>query len=76
MADTKSATTITTDIKDYEVFLQTEEQADVTLSDIKKITFTHTDSDGNEEEIPLTKIYDSVPLYENKFEERYKRKEN
>jgi hypothetical protein len=27
-------------------------------------------------EIPLTKIYDSVPLYENKFEERYKRKEN
>ena len=56
MADTKSATTITTDIKDYEVFLQTEEQADVTLSDIKKITFTHTDSDGNEEEIPLTKI--------------------
>ena len=27
-------------------------------------------------EIPLAKIYDSVPLYENKFEERYKRKEN
>lgn len=27
-------------------------------------------------ETPLIKIYDSVPLYENKFEERYKRKEN
>ena len=56
MANSKSATTITTDIKDYEVFLQTKEQADVTLSDIKKLTFTYKDSEGKEKEIPLKKI--------------------
>ena len=31
----KSATTITTDIKDYEVYLQSAEQSDVTVDDIK-----------------------------------------
>lgn len=56
LADAKSVTTISTDIKDYEVYLQTEEQADPKLSDIKKLTFTHKNKDGEEEEIPLTKI--------------------
>lgn len=56
MADSKSATTITTDIKDYEVFLQTEKQADVTLDDIKNLTFKYTDKKGKEKDIPLKKI--------------------
>ena len=56
MASSSSTTTISTDIKDYAVYLKTLEQSDVTLEDIKKITFTHTDDEGNEEEIPLTKI--------------------
>lgn len=56
LADEKSVTTISTDIKDYEVYLQTEEQADPKLSDIKKLTFTYKNKDGEEEEIPLTKI--------------------
>lgn len=56
LADAKSVTTISTDIKDYEVYLQTEEQEDPKLSDIKKLTFTHKDKDGKEEEIPLTRI--------------------
>ncbi|MCM1284450.1 MAG: efflux RND transporter permease subunit [Muribaculaceae bacterium] len=56
MAEESSATTISTDIKDYEVYLQTEEQANPTLSDIKKLTFTHTNEDGGEEELPLTDI--------------------
>lgn len=56
MADANSVTTISTDIKDYEVYLQTEEQADTKLADIKKLTFTHMNKDGEEEEIPLTKI--------------------
>ena len=56
MASSSSTTTISTDIKDYAVYLKTQEQSDVTLEDIKKITFTHTDDEGNEEEIPLTKI--------------------
>lgn len=56
MVPSTSATTISTDIKDYEVYLQTEEQADVTVADIREITFTHTNEDGEEEEIPLTDI--------------------
>ncbi len=56
MASNKSATTITTDIKDYDVYLQSEDQAEVTLDDIKNKTFTYKDSDGNESEIPLTEI--------------------
>ena len=56
LADAKSVTTISTDIKDYEVYLQTEKQADPKLSDIKKLTFTHKNKEGEEEEIPLTKI--------------------
>lgn len=42
MATNTSATTISTDIKNYEVFIQTEEQAEVTLDDIKALTFTYT----------------------------------
>jgi HAE1 family hydrophobic/amphiphilic exporter-1 len=56
MASSTSATTITTDVKDYEVYVQTEEQADAQLDDIRSLTFTHTDEDGNEEEIPLSDI--------------------
>ncbi len=56
MADTASATTISSDIKDYEVYVQTEVQADARLSDIKALTFTYTNEDEEEEEIPLTDI--------------------
>jgi HAE1 family hydrophobic/amphiphilic exporter-1 len=56
LADSQSVTTISTDIKDYEVYLQTEEQADPQISDIKNLTFTHTNEDGEEEEVPLTEI--------------------
>ena len=53
MADSKTATT---DIKDYKVYVQTEEQADTKLSDIKDMTFSYTNKNGKEKEIPLTKI--------------------
>ena len=56
MADSKTATTITTDIKDYKVYVQTEEHADTKLSDIKDMTFSYTNKNGKEKEIPLTKI--------------------
>lgn len=56
MADSSSVTTISTDIKDYEVYLQTEDQQDTTLDDIKELTFTYTNKNGKEKEIPLTKI--------------------
>ena len=56
MASSTSATTISTDIKDYAVYLQTEEQSDLQLDDIKALTFTHVDKEGEEKEIPLTDI--------------------
>jgi HAE1 family hydrophobic/amphiphilic exporter-1 len=56
MASPSSATTISTDIKDYAVYVQTEEQENTKLSDIKNLTFTYTNEDGEEEEIPLTQI--------------------
>ncbi len=54
MASSTSATTISTDIKDYDVFLQTEGQSELTLDDIKTLTYTYTDKEGEEKEIPLT----------------------
>ena len=56
MASSTSATTISTDIKDYEVYLQTEEQAAADLNEIKKLTFTYTDKEGNETEVSLSDI--------------------
>ncbi len=56
MADATSATTVSGDIKDYEVFLRSEEQAKPTLADIRNLTFTHTDKEGEKKEIPLTDI--------------------
>lgn len=56
MASSASPTTISTDLKDYKVYVQTEEQAQITLDDIKNLKFTYTDREGNEEEIPLRDI--------------------
>lgn len=56
MASSSSATTITTDVKNYKVYLQTEEQSDTKLSDIRDLTFTYTNKKGKEKEYPLTKI--------------------
>ncbi len=72
LASTSSTTAIETDIKDYEVFVMTDEQSDITIDDLKKLTFEYTDKtkmddasddeeDDDEEEdktedIPLTKV--------------------
>lgn len=56
MASSTSPTTISTDLKDYKVYVQSEEQSDVTLNDIEDLTFTYTDREGNEEEIALRDI--------------------
>lgn len=54
MASSTSVATISTDIKDYDVYLQTEGQSDLKLEDIKTLTYTYTDKEGEEQEIPLT----------------------
>ena len=46
MSSNQSATTISTDIKKYEVYLQTEDQSELTVEDIKALTFTHVNDDG------------------------------
>lgn len=56
MAASQSATTISTDVKDYAVYVQTEDQADTTLDDIKNLTFTYTDQQGNDTEVALKDI--------------------
>jgi HAE1 family hydrophobic/amphiphilic exporter-1 len=56
MASSTSATTISTDVNDYQVYVQSEEQSDVTLDDIKNLTFTYTDREGNETETALSDI--------------------
>lgn len=56
MAATTSSTTISTDLKDYEVYVKTQEQQELDLEALKALTFTYTDKEGNEEEIPLTTI--------------------
>ena len=56
MVSSTSATTISTDVNDYQVYVQSEEQSDVTLADIKNLTFTYTDREGNETEVALSDI--------------------
>ncbi len=56
MTDTASSTVISTDRKDYEVFVDTSEQESMTREKLKKLTFTYTNGDGEEEEILLSEI--------------------
>lgn len=57
MEDETSDATISTDLKDYEVFLVGADAVDVSLDSIKNMTFTYTDQEsGEKEEIPLTEI--------------------
>lgn len=56
LASTSASTQVSTDVKDYDVYVMSEEQSEVSLDDIKKITFPFTDSEGNEKEIRITEI--------------------
>lgn len=56
MASTTASTQVSTDIKDYDVYVMSEEQSELSINDIKGLTFPYTDSEGNEEEIKLSEI--------------------
>ena len=58
MASSTSATTISTDLKDYEVYVQSEEQSDITIDDLRDLSFTYQPKQGDPEEIKLSKIVD------------------
>ena len=51
--------TISTDIKDYEVFLESVEQSEASMDTLKKLTFTYKDKEnGEEKEISLSEVAD------------------
>lgn len=57
MADETADDTISTDIKDYDVYLESVEQSEASIENIKNTTFTYTDKEnGEESEIPLTEV--------------------
>ena len=57
MATATKATTVSTDLLDYEVYVQGEEQSDVSLADIRGLKFTYKDRiTGDEEKISLSTI--------------------
>lgn len=57
LASNTSSTAISTDLKDYKVYVQSGEQADVTPGDIRKLTFPYTDRiSGETTDIPLKDI--------------------
>lgn len=57
MSDDTSDDTISTDIKDYDIYLESVEQSEATIESLKNITFTHTDKEsGEEQEIKLSQV--------------------
>ena len=57
LADDSAATAVSTDVKDYSVYLKTEDQTNVTRQDLEELTFTWTDqTTGESEEVPLSEI--------------------
>lgn len=58
LAESSSATTLSTESKDYDVVVIDEEQTQYTREDVKNFTITATDQEGNTEEIPLEELAD------------------
>lgn len=60
IAESSKATTLSTVSKDYDVMVYNEEKDEFTREDIKGIMITATDTEGKEEEIPLSDLVDFV----------------
>ena len=56
LAESGTATTLSTDVKDYDVVVIDEKQKEYTRDDVKDFTIEATDQEGNTEEIPLEKL--------------------
>lgn len=56
LAESGTATTLSTDIKDYDVVVIDEKQTEYTRNDVKDFIIEATDQEGNTEEIPLEKL--------------------
>lgn len=60
LAEASSATTLSTESKDYGVFVIDEAQTEYIRDDVKNFTITATDQEGKTEEIPLEDLVDFV----------------
>lgn len=56
LAGESRATTLSTDIKDYEVYVAGEDVSEVTRQEIRDLTFVYTDKEGEETDVPLRDI--------------------
>lgn len=56
LAEAKSATTLSTDTKDYPVVVTSDSDEELTRELIKKLSIEGTDKDGKKEEVPLKDI--------------------
>lgn len=56
LAESGTATTLSTDIKDYDVVVVDEKQTEYTRNDVKDFMIEATDQEGNTEEIPLEEL--------------------
>ncbi|MDD3339385.1 MAG: efflux RND transporter permease subunit [Lachnospiraceae bacterium] len=58
--EANSATTLSTISKDFDVLVFNEEKTEFTRDDVKNLTITAKDQEGNEEEVPLADIGEFV----------------
>ena len=57
LASTKSTTSVETDLKSYDVFVRTDEQAEITVDDLKKMKLEYVDRKTQEKkEVSLSKV--------------------
>ena len=57
LASTRATTSIETDVKDFDVFVETDKQAEVTIDDLKKLKLEYVDREDNKtKEVNLSTI--------------------
>ena len=63
MADTTSKASISTDVKDFDIYVMSDEQAEATIEDIKSITFEYKDPQGDKDDQTI-RLYSLVTFEE------------
>ena len=64
IADTTSSLSLSADIKDYDVYVNTDDQSSATSADIRRLTFEYTDKEGKTKNIKLSEIAKFTELQE------------
>ncbi|SFQ30118.1 Multidrug efflux pump subunit AcrB [Lachnospiraceae bacterium XBB1006] len=56
VADAKSATTLSTDTADYDVFVKSDQETDMTIAKLKKMKLDYKTMEGEEKKVSLKKV--------------------